>query len=63
MKVVTRDLISGFPSIVTRFSQVHKIIDRLENTPVNVHCKLRSFGDQVLNLADDTMGTVSPKMT
>ena len=38
---------------MTRFSEVDKIIDRLENTPVNVHCELRSLGDKVLNLADE----------
>ena len=53
MKVKTRDLINKFSSTLTRFSQIDDIIDRLETTPVDVRCELRSCGDQVLILADE----------
>ena len=46
MKIVTRDLINTFSCKVTKFSHVDQIIDRLENTPVNHRCELRSLGDK-----------------
>ena len=53
MQIVTRDLVNTFSCKVTKFSHVDQIIDRLENTPVNVRCELLSLGNKVLNLADE----------
>ena len=43
MKVLTRDLINGFSSVVTKNPQIDKIVDRLKSTPLNVPCELRSI--------------------
>ena len=53
MKIVTGDLVNMFSCKVTKFSHVDQIIDRLENTPVNVRCELRFLEENVLNLADE----------
>ena len=43
----------GFTKTLTRFSQVDLILDRLENTPLDIRCELRSCGDKVLSSADE----------
>ena len=52
-KVATLDLTNGFTSTHIRFSQVEIILDRLENTPVNVLSEFSSCCDKVLGLVDE----------
>ena len=53
MNVLTRDLINGFSSTVTKYPQINKIVDRLKSTPLNVPCELRSVHVIVLDLEDE----------
>ena len=36
MKIATRDLINGFTNTLCRYSQIDKIIHRLQSTPINI---------------------------
>ena len=52
-KVTVRDLINGFKNQITHYSQVKKMIIRLEKTPLDLRTELRACGEKILRLADE----------
>lgn len=56
MKVAILDLTNGFINTLIRFSHVEAILDRLENTPVNVLSEFSSCCDKVMSFVDDLDG-------
>ena len=54
-KIVTRDIISGFTNQLTRYSHIGEILDRLENTPLDIRSELRACGAKILDLANQIL--------
>ena len=52
-KIPTRDIIKGFSAKLERFSQIDKILNRLEDTPLDIKHELRACGAKILDLANE----------
>ena len=53
MKIATRDLINGFTNTLCRYSQIDKIIHRLQSTPINIRSELVFLGKEVLEFVNE----------
>ena len=53
MKIATRDLINGFTNTPRRYSQIDKIIHRLQSTSINIRSELVFLGKKVLELVNE----------
>ena len=53
MKIATRDLINCFTNTLRRYSQIDKIIHRLQSTPIKIRSELVFLGKKVLELVNE----------